>query len=64
MKKHEKHQLVFDAEKNVKDELSPKVYSLIGIEARLLLIKEKLPKVSLNGTAQIRQILSSNNNAR
>lgn len=61
MKKSEKHQLVLDAEEKVKTELGPEIYSIIGVDQRLLKIQEKLPSVPLYGTAQIRQILTSSN---
>jgi hypothetical protein len=61
MKKSEKHQLVLDAAQQVKDELGSEIYSIIGVDQRLLRIQNKLPVVPLYGTAQIRQILAENN---
>lgn len=61
MNKNEKHQLVIDAEKEVKEELGSDIYSIIGVDQRLLRIQSKLPKTPLYGTAQIRQILDLKN---
>lgn len=61
MKKNEKHKLVLDAEEKVKAELGPEIYSIIGVDQRLLKIQENLPLVPLYGTAQIRQILTASN---
>ena len=58
MEKSDKHKLVIDAYNKVKEELSPEVFHMIGVGQRFLKIQEKLPKIPMYGTAQIRAILA------
>ena len=63
MKKNDKYALVVNAEKEVKQELTPDIYSIIGVDTRLLKIQEKLPTRPMYGIPLIRSILHNKNSS-
>jgi len=55
------HKIVLDAEQDVLNEITPKVYRMLGMAQKLQLIQEKLPTKPLFSTAQIGIILRADN---
>lgn len=60
MNKKENYAIVLKAEEEVKAELTPKTYYMLGHAQRMQLIQDKLPLKPLFCTNKIAQILKEN----
>jgi hypothetical protein len=61
MDKSDKEKVVLNALKKVKEEYTPEVYAMLGVNQRLQLIQDRLPTKPLYSTAKIREIVFAAN---